>query len=217
MILLPIIATLCALIYQAAFAARPEGSHSMAGSVVKTASTTALAAWGLASGAPGLVVLGLALGAAGDLALSRPGKGAFLAGMAAFAAGHLAYAVAFGMRADAGVTGAEWVVLGLLVALILSTEVWLAPRTGDLRWPVRGYGVIIGLMAATVVLLSALPGRDMIWIGVALFVLSDTLLAIRLFVAQTEGQRLLLGYSVWHAYWVGQVLILIGAQAYWAG
>ena len=214
-----LIAAAAAALYQIAFAARPEGRQSWTGSAVKTVSTAALALAGLISGAPGLIVLGLALGSAGDFALSRPGKAAFLAGMAAFAAGHLAYALAFWQRG--AVLGGpalgplEIAALALLALLLLSTEYWLAPRTGALRGPVRGYGLVIGAMAVSVLVLPANVGDTFLRAGAALFLLSDTLLALRLFVANAPRQQRLLSLAVWPSYWLGQVLILIGALLYW--
>lgn len=214
------LAALAALAYQLTFAGRPEGSHSWPGSAVKTLSTALLALAGLAGQAPALIVAGLALGSAGDFALSRPGTRAFLAGMAAFALGHLAYVVAFVTRSvELGGLAFGPVQTGLLVLLallLISTEVWLAPRTGDLRWPVRGYGLIIGAMAASVILLPANPGDRLLQTGAALFLLSDTLLALRLFVAHSEAAKRTLGLAVWPAYWLGQALILWGSGTYWA-
>ena len=78
----------------------------VAGASVKTASTALLAvALTLALVATGhaawvwLVVLGLALGAVGDLCLALGGMQRFLAGVAAFGVGHLAYAGGFFWRA----------------------------------------------------------------------------------------------------------------------
>ena len=203
-----VLATAAAVIYQIAFAARPEGQHSWTGSAVKMVSTAALALAGLISGAPGLITLGLALGALGDFALSRPGKPAFLAGMAAFAAGHLAYVAAFwGWRGDT-ISPLQIVALAALAGLILSTEVWLAPRTGDLRLPVRAYTLIIGAMAALAILLPPTGAR--VAAGATLFIASDTLLALRLFVPRGPASARMLALAVWPAYWGGQVLILWG-------
>jgi uncharacterized membrane protein YhhN len=213
------LAALAALAYQIAFAARPEGSHSPAASLIKTLSTAALALAGVAAQAPALIIAGLALGSAGDFALSRPGTRAFLAGMAAFALGHLAYVAAFvtrGLELGGPVFGpVQTGLLVLLVLLIASTEVWLAPRTADMRGPVRGYGLIIGAMAAAVILLPAHAGDRILQTGAVLFLLSDTLLAIRLFVARGEPAQRALGYAVWPAYWLGQALILWGSLSYW--
>ena len=214
---LALIATVCAVFYGLRFAATEEGHHGWTGTLIKAASTALLAVAGLLIEAPWLVCLGLAVGAVGDLALARPGKGTFLAGMAAFAIGHLVYVAAFwdgarqlGSLAPSAGQGAS---LGLLALFILPLGLWLSSRAGDLRLPVLGYSLIIGLMAAVALLLPAQAGRGLLWTGVALFLLSDTLLALRLFVAREPAHRKTLGLAVWPAYWVGQVLILIGATA----
>lgn len=185
----------------------------MAGSVAKAGAVAPLAVIAGLSGL-WLIALGLFLGALGDFALSRRGQPAFLAGMAAFALGHLAFAVAFWAAVDAGGLEAWRIValLGLLV-LLLSTEAWLAPRTGALRWPVRGYVAMIGVMAAVTVFLQA--GAGVIWCGVALFVVSDLLLALRLFVVTDVTRQKALSLVLWPASALGQALILLGSLAYW--
>jgi uncharacterized membrane protein YhhN len=138
-----------------------------AGAAVKTGSTALLAVLALAASPGGwfwLIPLGLALGALGDLCLALGGVQRFLAGVAAFGLGHLAYAGGFLIRsAELGLDAVslpEALALVGLVALLLSTEVWLSPRTGELRAPVRGYVLLIGLMGLAAVLLPAHPGRD---------------------------------------------------------
>ena len=202
------IAGLAAVWFWIAHAGRADSGTA---SMVKTTSTAALALAGLAMGAPGGIVAGLALGAGGDFALSRPGTRGFLAGMGAFAAGHLAYVLAFltafGPVAPPGPFG--WAMLAAIAALVISTEVWLSPHTGALRWPVRGYALVIGTMAAAAVLLP--PGMRMMQAGVALFLASDVILALRMFRLTGETARLRASRALWPAYWAGQALILSGA------
>ena len=189
------ISALCALGYELAFVG--VAPLPLAGSAVKTMAVALLAVAGAMAGAQRLIVLGLALGALGDFWLSRPGEAAFLAGMGAFAAGHLAYALGFGLRWPP-----LWVMLGLC-ALAASTEVWLAPHTGALLWPVRAYvGVICGMAGC-----AAAHRSRLLWAGAASFVASDLMLAVALFRA---GPELALGlsYALWPAYWLGQALIL---------
>lgn len=179
------------------------------------------------------IALGLACGAVGDFALARKGGKAFLAGMFVFALGHIAYAWAFWRRTTAMVAmdsahnagalfgggGINWpqiVALILLLGLLASTEVWLAPHTGALRWPVRAYVAVIGLMAGNCVLLVPSQGTFLLWLGGGLFLLSDLLLALRLFVVTTTAWKTRLSLAVWPAYWCGQMLILFGAMLYWA-
>ena len=185
---------------------------SPAKTLVKTASVLALAIAALAFGAPTAVTAGLFLGAAGDFFLSRKGDRAFLVGMAAFAAGHLAYFWAF-LAAGAGMAP-FWLLLPLL-ALGASTEVWLAPHTGALRWPVRGYVVVILLMAAAALGLPAAPDLGLAQAGAALFVLSDLILALDLFRFGADRPHRGRARLLWAAYWCGQALILAGLAG-WA-
>lgn len=209
-----------ALVYWTQIATdRPTGDHWLR-SLAKTAATLALAAAGLASPAPGLIapmliVLGLALGAAGDFCLSRPGQVMFLAGMATFATGHLAYVAAFWLWTGAFSPTPTQVTALLGLGLgVLGLGLWLSAQAGALRGPVFGYALVIGLMAGSALVLPASPGTGTIQVGVALFLLSDTLLALRLFVAGPTAQKPL-DLLVWPAYWLGQALILTGTCASW--
>lgn len=171
----------------------------------------ALAAWA-AGGSPWLVA-GLAFSALGDFALSRKGERAFLYGLSAFALAHLVYVLHFlGLSG-----GALWDAFSLypvlavaLVALMISSEIWLAPFVGHLRWPVRAYVVIIcamGLAALSLPLgVSAL--------GAGLFILSDLILSLQLF-RMGEDNPLVgpAGWAVWLFYISGQALILAGGTA----
>ncbi len=199
---LMILSLVLALLFGARFLLAPP---SWAGTWTKAGSVAALAALGPVLGVSPLVTLGLALGALGDFCLSRPGERAFLAGMAAFALGHLAYAWAFWQGTAPPILPALAV-----IALALSTEVWLAPFAGPMRWPVRGYAVVIALMALSVLTVGL--GAPLLTLGAALFLLSDVLLALDLFTfAGRPTPRPWLKRAVWAIYWAGQVQILWGA------
>ncbi|MCB6178661.1 lysoplasmalogenase [Rhodobacter sp. Har01] len=194
-----VMAVIPALVYLLWHAGRPP-QPGLAAALVKTASTALLALGGLVAGAPAAIVAGLAFGALGDFALARPGERAFLAGMAAFGAGHLAYAMAF-WTGDPG----PWWAVGAVLALAGSTEVWLAPRVPrPMRWPVRAY---VGLIAAMGVAALCQSGSAVL-AGVGLFLLSDTLLAWEKFVAGNPVR--LASRAVWVCYCSGQALILWG-------
>lgn len=199
---LVVIGAALAVLYGWIFCAAPPAP---AKTVIKTLSVASLALAAPALGVPPAIALGLALGSIGDFFLSRSGERSFLAGMVAFAAGHLAYALAF-FHAGAGLPGFA-VFLPLLV-LGLSTEVWLAPQTGSLRWPVRGYVVVILIMAVAAYGMPA--GAGIVMLGATLFVLSDLLLAIDLFRFGPGRPSLWRARSLWAAYWAGQCLILLG-------
>lgn len=186
---------------------------SFAASLSKTASVALLALAGLIAGAPGWIVLGLAFGALGDLALSLRGSRAFLAGMLGFALGHLAYTVEFAGRFDPGagaIPAGFWPVFGLMLGLVGLTVLWIAPRAGGLAWPVRAYAVVIALMAISAALLPPLSGRLIVQGGTAAFVASDLILAIRMFVLRDPAARFLASRLLWPLYWGGQAMILLG-------
>ena len=212
-------ALLAAAVYWLRYCTRDD--PGLAGAAVKAASTglLALLLWQFGMPLFWTIALGMTLGAAGDWFLARRGEAAFLAGMAAFGAGHLAYAGGMLARSLAlgldGVSLAEGAALAVLLALVASTEVWLAPRTGGLRWPVRAYVLLIGLMGASAVLLPAHAGQPALRLGAALFLASDLLLALRLFVVTDPARQRALSRALWPAYWAGQALIGWGALLFW--
>ncbi|WBU58901.1 lysoplasmalogenase [Paracoccus albus] len=172
---------------------------------VKTAATLLLGIAALMGQAPVAIALGLLAGAVGDYFLARQGDRFFLAGVFAFALGHPCYAV--WMFTPEHAAHALWAIA--VAALAISAEYWLLPRTGELKLPVRIYVWIITAMAAAAATLPA--GHSVAIAGAALFVISDLLLALRLFVASEASRQRLLSQMVWPAYFIGQVLILIGS------
>lgn len=194
-------AAIPSLVYLFRHAGQPAQA-SQGPALIKTAATALLALGGLVAGAPWLIVAGLALGALGDYALARPGDRAFLAGMVAFGLGHLAYAAAFWT----GHPGPWWAV-ALVLALVGSTEGWLAPRVPPaLALPVRVYIGLIAMMGVAALCQPAGP----VLAGVAMFLASDTLLAWEKFVARAPVRAV--SWAVWVLYWGGQALILWGAM-----
>lgn len=151
-------------------------------SVWKTAPVAALALSAWISGGPAMLVAALFLSALGDLALSRDGEAAFLYGLSSFALSHLVYILH--MLALSGLMpweGFAQIPLAaiVLVAITVSTELWLIPHTGAMKWPVRAYVLIILTMG-----LSALTLPWAAWpaiIGAGLFTLSDLILSVELF------------------------------------
>lgn len=186
-------ALVLALIYLPLTGAGPSARRS----ALKTAPVAVLAVGALAFG-PLWLALGLGLSALGDWALSRDGDRAFLAGLISFAAAHLAYIALF--------SGAQ-VPLGALVllALAISTEFWLIPHTGALRWPVRGYVGIICVMGAFAL------GLPQARLGAGVFIVSDLILAVQLFRLR-PGTALykLAGRALWGLYIAAQALIFAG-------
>lgn len=195
-------AAACALIYLF-MAAQPPG---LLRSLVKTASVALLAVAALLAGAPWLLAVALGLCALGDLFLSRDGEAAFMAGVGAFAAGHLAYAVLFLTRDASGparlleMPGFAIAVLLLVLGLVMARI--LAPRAGALKGPVLGYiPIILGMGAAAL----TLPLGTWAFAAAAAFMLSDMVLAAETFVLPEDHVlRRITPFAVWPLYWGAQ-------------
>jgi len=153
------------------------------------------------------VALGLALGGAGDAAMTlRHGAASsapLLAGMGLFSLGHVGYAIAF-FRERAYRPGRA-AGAGLFAALALAACALLLPRLGPLAAPVAAYAVAITAMTALAVLRRA-PGWTVI-AGAALFFVSDLIIAARLATPSVPVPVLAL---VLPTYYLGQCWIALG-------
>jgi len=156
--------------------------NSLLRSVWKTVPVAALALAAWIAGGPAFLVAALFLSALGDWSLSRNGAASFLYGLSAFALSHIVYILH--MLAISGAMPWEGFVLFPLFAIAMfavtvSTETWLIPHTGAMKWPVRAYVVIILTMGLSAMTLPA--GHLPALIGAGLFVASDLILSIELF------------------------------------
>lgn len=173
--------------------------------IVKTGSVLGLAVAGALLGGPHLLVIALTLGAVGDFCLSRPGQAAFLAGLVAFAAAHLAY-IALLVQAGGALT---LKLPGLFLALLaVGMAVLLFRHAGALRWPVVVYVTIIAAMGQVAI---GLP--PVLWLGLIAalcFILSDSVLGLEMFVLP-DGHplRRVTPFVIWVFYWVAQFLFLL--------
>lgn len=198
-----------ALIYQT----KVNEGESALRSVLKTAPVALFAVAALLAGGAWLLALGLALGAVGDLALSRRGETAFMIGLGSFALAHLAYAVVFagveGRLALFDLSAARWLGLAALVIMAQSTMIWLLPHTGGLKRPVAAYVAIISAMGLAALHLP--PAQGLAMLGAGLFVASDLVLSVELFrMREDSANARIASHVVWPLYWIGQGLILVG-------
>jgi uncharacterized membrane protein YhhN len=167
--------------------------------VVLGATATAAGVW---------LLVALAFGLLGDVALLSDSLPRFNAGVGAFLLGHLAYLVCFAVL---GLTAPGWAWAGLLVlALALFVTRGVVPATHraagrGLSIPVAVYSVVIGAM-----LLGAwFTGEPLVALGASVFVASDATLSVDRFVRPLPHARLL----VMVTYHVGQALIVAGVLA----
>ena len=152
-----------------------------------------------------LVLLGLALSLAGDIALLWPKQG-FLPGLIAFLLAHLAYLAAL-TRVQRLARPAWPFIMYTLVAAAILAVLW-GGVPAALRVPVAAYVVCLVSMAAQAVAVwrgarGTQGERRAAWLalGGALFVASDALLAIDRFMAPLPAASLFILASYWSAQW----------------
>lgn len=140
-----------------------------------------------------LSALAIGFSWAGDILIASPADSAFLFGLGFFFLAHVAYLVLFlrvlrdrPIPRLAAVLVLWWV--GLLAILL--------PSVGVLLVPVAGYGVILAASTA-----AALGTTRLIGIGGVLFLASDTLLALKLFLP---------AFSLWESDFIIMLLYIAG-------
>jgi uncharacterized membrane protein YhhN len=167
----------------------------------KTLASLAFILVGVAAGASGSyamwIVIGLVLGAVGDVALLGKGERWFLGGLVAFLLGHLAYVVAIAQLA--GPT--SWVAPLAIAPLVIGgvALAWLWPRLGTMTVPVIVYVATIVTMVAG----ALAVWQTLLTTGAILFFVSDLAVARDRFVVAGVQNR------AWGlpCYYAGQLLI----------
>lgn len=181
--------------------------------VTKVAAIVPLVVFAAMQGGLGLLLLALVLCLAGDFFLSLKGDAAFLAGVGAFALGHVAYIALFLTHplAEPAVIGQMPFVL--VAVALLGTAAIVAPilfrGAGPLRFAVLGYvPMIVGMGIAGLGFALQMP---LVSIGALLFVASDLVLGLEMFVLKSGTWAARLApFWVWATYWSAQVLIVLG-------
>ena len=137
----------------------------------------------------------------GDALISSPGDLGFMLGLGSFMLAHVAYLVLFAwpLRRRA----VPWFAL-VFAAWWFALVTILAPYIGSLLVPVAGYGLVLATASA-----AALGTNRIIAVGATLFLVSDTLLAFRLFYPDFEFWQM--NFTIMVFYIAGQGLIILGA------
>lgn len=137
----------------------------------------------------------------------------FLLGLASFLLAHIFYIVFFHhVRMRESIKSNPWLLL-VVVIYYAALITWLSPYLGDMKLPVRIYGVIISVMfMLSMHMLSIknkIAGNWMMW-GALLFVISDSVLAINKFYQPFEAANVIIMLT----YGLAQLFIVKGAIAY---
>ena len=216
---------------QAAFVRADLSGRSVAAAVLKTLAALAFvavgslgAASGATHGSPGawVVVLGLALGAVGDLlhalrfvpAVRRRQPHLFAAGAVSFLAGHLCYLAFLCPRCDRVVATLEGGLAVWLVVLVLLSQRVRVPQP-RLRGLGALYLLVLSLMLAFAcadLVCGPTAGSLAFAAGSVLFLVSDSLLAANTFVPARSPR-----VRAWSlgTYYAAQTLIALSLSLGW--
>ncbi|HEX4877525.1 MAG TPA: lysoplasmalogenase [Chitinophagaceae bacterium] len=140
----------------------------------------------------------------------------FLLGLSSFLLAHIFYIVFFHkVRLQEAVKGNPWLLL-IVVIYYAALISWLSPYLGEMKLPVRVYGLVISFMFMLAMhmlfLRNKMAGKRMM-AGALLFVISDSLLAINKFYHSfTEA-----GIFIMLTYGLAQLLIVQGVIDYIRG
>lgn len=181
--------------------------------LVKTMSIALLAVLVFVTGGPIVLLVALALASIGDYLLAFDGERAFQAGLSSFLLAQCALIVLFLIQ-DPSVPilwiGEPWRVA--LAFLFVGHTFYIArllweklPR--EMGVPIIVYGAIITVMAVSALTYGSLT----VIAGVALFYLSDTLIAHERFLLEGEiNAHPVISPAIWVTYYAAQVLITLG-------
>lgn len=147
-----------------------------------------------------LGIVAILLSWVGDALIASPGDLGFLLGLGSFMLAHIAYLVLFAWPLRR--TPVPWLAL-VFAAWWFALVTILAPYIGSLLVPVAGYGLVLATASA-----AALGTNRIIAIGATLFLISDTLLAFRLFYPDFEFWQM--NATIMVFYIAGQGLIILG-------
>ncbi|MEY2883755.1 MAG: hypothetical protein RL490_1479 [Pseudomonadota bacterium] len=149
----------------------------------------------------------MACGAVGDVLLELPGL--FLIGAGAFAIGHGIAMVFYARQRRAGLVTLDRVAATALIGFGLAMPALVMPAGASIG-PLMLYAVLLCGMAVAALLSRFAPYGT--GLGALLFVISDTLIFIRMGGAFV-GSPLIHGLIIWYSYYLGQALIFAGVMA----
>jgi len=164
------------------------------------------------------ILLALLFSWGGDVLLMFQEKQSifFLLGLSSFLLAHIFYIVFFHkVRLQEAIKGNPWLLI-IVVIYYVALITWLSPYLGDMKLPVRIYGIVISFMLMLAMhmffLRNKAAGKWML-AGALLFVVSDSVLAINKFYQTFE----MAGAIIMLTYGLAQLYIVQGAIKYLHG
>jgi uncharacterized membrane protein YhhN len=152
---------------------------------------------------------------AGDILLMFQPKDKlfFLLGLSAFLMAHIFYIVFFHLvRVRENVRGNAWLLL-IVVIYYAALLTFLSPYLGDMKLPVRIYGIVISFMFMLAMHMLSIRNKmagQWMMTGALLFVISDSVLAINKFYQSFEIAAVVIMLT----YGLAQLFIVEGAIRY---
>lgn len=169
----------------------------------------------ISSGLKKWILFALVFSLAGDVLLLFVTQNPvfFLAGLVAFLVAHIFYIIFFhSIRVLQVVKPKPFLLIPVLIYYLVLIA-FLSPHLGDMKLPVRIYGVVICfmLMLALHILYIKNKSAGMLMLtGAILFVISDSVLAINKFYNSFDGA----GIIIMLTYGIAQLLLTEGAVKY---
>lgn len=140
----------------------------------------------------------------------------FLLGLSSFLLAHIFYIIFFHhVRVREGIKSNPWLLLVVAVYYV-ALIVWLSPYLGEMKLPVRIYGIVISFMfmlATHMLFIKNKWAGQWMMTGALLFVMSDSVLASNKFYQPFE----LAGVLIMLTYGFAQLFIVEGAIKYIRG
>ncbi len=170
---------------------------------------------GTASSLKKWIVLALFFSWAGDILLIFVARDElfFLLGLASFLLAHIFYIIFFHqVRIKDAVKGNPWLLV-IVVIYYGALISWLSPYLGEMKIPVRIYGIVISFMFMLAMHMLAIKNKTAgKWMmgGALLFVISDSVLAINKFYTSFDSA----GLMIMLTYGLAQLFIVKGATGY---
>ena len=161
------------------------------------------------------IVLALAFSWAGDVLLifESTNGNFFIFGLVAFLIGHIFYILFFeNVIRKEGLRKNYWWFLPVIVYYI-ALIYFLSPKLGDMRLPVRIYGIVISYMliqALQTGKIKNMAAATLMIGGAVLFITSDSILAVNKFYESFAYA----GIAIMLTYGIAQLLITLGAVKY---